>query len=137
MSYCAFWWRGASLMAQKVKNLPARQKTWVWSLGWEEPLEKGIAAHSSILAFCFFLYCTNSLKSIHMTHLNSDYPFFKCSMPTKATILPSGHNSGQCRSTWWLKERQNCSRNLRAIVYKQLWHLQRNWTSSCGITEAV
>ena len=32
-----------------VKNLPAMQKTWVPSLGWEEPLEKGMATHSSIL----------------------------------------------------------------------------------------
>ena len=30
----------ASLMAQLVKNLPAKQETWVWSLGWEDPLEK-------------------------------------------------------------------------------------------------
>ena len=40
----------ASLMAQLVKNLPAMQETWVRSLGWEDPLEKGKAAHSSILA---------------------------------------------------------------------------------------
>ena len=33
-----------------VKNLPAVQETWVQSLGWEDPLEKGIATHSSILA---------------------------------------------------------------------------------------
>ena len=32
-----------------VKNLPAMQETWVWSLDWEDPLEKGIATHSSIL----------------------------------------------------------------------------------------
>ena len=32
----------ASLVAQTVKNLPAMQKTWVWSLGWEDPLEKGV-----------------------------------------------------------------------------------------------
>ena len=32
-----------------VKNLPAVQETWVQSLGWEEPLEKGMAAHSSIV----------------------------------------------------------------------------------------
>ena len=38
-----------SLMAQLVKNLPA--KTWVWFLGWEDPLEKGMATHSSILAW--------------------------------------------------------------------------------------
>ena len=39
------------LVAQMVKNLPAKQVTWVWSLGWEDPLEEGIAAHSSILAW--------------------------------------------------------------------------------------
>ena len=33
------------------KNLPAMQKTWVQSLGWEDPLEKGMATHSSILAW--------------------------------------------------------------------------------------
>ena len=40
----------ASLVAQLVKNPPAMQETWVWSLGWEDPLEKGKATHSSILA---------------------------------------------------------------------------------------
>ena len=38
-------------MAQTVKNLPAMQETWVRSLGWEDPLEKGMATHSSILAW--------------------------------------------------------------------------------------
>ena len=37
-------------LAQMVKNLPAMQETRVWSLGWEVPLEKGMAIHSSILA---------------------------------------------------------------------------------------
>ena len=41
----------ASLVAQMVKNLPATQETWVRSLGWENPLEKGTATHSSILAW--------------------------------------------------------------------------------------
>ena len=41
----------ASLVAQLVKNLPAMQETWVQSLGWEDPLEKGKATHSSILAW--------------------------------------------------------------------------------------
>ena len=40
----------ASLVAQMVKNLPAMRETWVRSLGQEEPLEKGKATHSSILA---------------------------------------------------------------------------------------
>ena len=34
-----------------VKNLPAMWETWVWSLSWEDPLEKGKATHSSILAW--------------------------------------------------------------------------------------
>ena len=38
-------------MAQTIKNLPAMQETWVQSLGREDPLEKGIATHSSILAW--------------------------------------------------------------------------------------
>ena len=60
-----------SLVTQMVKNLPAMQETWVQSLGWEDPLEEGMATHSSILAifkcmetfaflkkFLFLLYFT-------------------------------------------------------------------------------
>ena len=43
-----FW---ASLVAQLVKNPPAMQETWVRYLGWEDPLEKEMATHSSILAW--------------------------------------------------------------------------------------
>ena len=41
----------ASLVAQLVKNLPAMRETWVQSLGWEDPLEKGKATHSSTLTW--------------------------------------------------------------------------------------
>ena len=41
----------ASQMAQAIKNLPTRQETCVQSLGWEDPLEEGMATHSSILAW--------------------------------------------------------------------------------------
>ena len=41
--------RGASLVAQRLKRLPAMQETQVRSLGWEDPLEKEMATHSSIL----------------------------------------------------------------------------------------
>ena len=41
----------ASLVAQMVKNLPAMQETQLWSLGWEDPLEKEMATHSSILTW--------------------------------------------------------------------------------------
>ena len=43
--------KGASLVAQLVKNLLAMRETWVRSLGWEGPVEKGKATHSSILAW--------------------------------------------------------------------------------------
>ena len=42
---------GASLVAQTVKNSPAIQGTWVQYLGWEDPLEEGMATHSSILVW--------------------------------------------------------------------------------------
>ena len=38
-------------MTQTVKNLPAMQETWVQSLGWEDPLEKDRATHSTLLAW--------------------------------------------------------------------------------------
>ena len=41
----------ASLVAQLIKNLPAKWETWVQPLGWEDPLEKEKASHSSILAW--------------------------------------------------------------------------------------
>ena len=43
--------QGASMMAQMVKNPPAMQDTWVRPLGWEDPLEEGMATHSSIVAW--------------------------------------------------------------------------------------
>jgi len=43
--------QSGSLIAQLVKNLPAMRETWIRSLCWEDPLEKGMATHSSILAW--------------------------------------------------------------------------------------
>ena len=45
-----FQYSWASLVAQMIKNLPAVWETWVRSLGWEDPLEVGMATYSSILA---------------------------------------------------------------------------------------
>ena len=45
------WYLGASLIAQLVKNPPAKQEIQVWFLGQEDPLEKGKTTHSSILAW--------------------------------------------------------------------------------------
>ena len=43
--------RRASLVAQRLKRLPAMWETWIQCLGWEDPLEKEMATHSSILAW--------------------------------------------------------------------------------------
>ena len=47
-SKVVYW---ASLVAQRLKHLPAMWETWVRSLGWEDPLEEGMATHSSIPAW--------------------------------------------------------------------------------------
>ena len=53
-------------MAQLVKNPPAVWKSWFWSLGWEDPLEKGTTTHSSVLAWRI-LYSPWGRKESDMT----------------------------------------------------------------------
>ena len=48
---CPFQYSWASLVTQMIKNPPAMWETCVQSLGWEDPLEEGMATHSSILAW--------------------------------------------------------------------------------------
>ena len=56
----------ASLVAQMIKNLPAMQGTWVRFLGWEDPLEEGMATHSSIHAWKVpWIEEPGGLQSIH------------------------------------------------------------------------
>ena len=68
------WFLWASLIAQLVKNLPARQETLVWFLGQEDPLEKGKAAHSSIheysskVWFVELVQCS-TVRSVHSSCL--------------------------------------------------------------------
>ena len=59
----------ASLMAQLVKNPPAMWETWVWSLRWEDPLEKGKATHSSTVAWriLWTLYSPWAYKELDTT----------------------------------------------------------------------
>ena len=61
---------GASLLAQTVKTLPAMQETQVQSLGWEDPLEKGKAMHSSILAWRI-PWTVQSMRSQRVEHDSS------------------------------------------------------------------
>ena len=54
-------------MAQIAKNSPARWETWIRSLSWEDPLEKGTATHSSILAWRIPLYSPWGRKELDST----------------------------------------------------------------------
>ena len=53
-------------MAQRIKRLPAMRETWVQSLGWEDPLEKEMATHSSILAWR--IPWTEEPGGLHIVH---------------------------------------------------------------------
>ena len=64
----------ASLVAQLVKNLPAVRETWVLCLGWEDPLEKGKATHSSILAWRIIPWTVESMGLQSQIRL-SDFHF--------------------------------------------------------------
>jgi len=70
-----FLW--ASLVAQLIKNPPAMRETWVQSLDWEDPLEKGKATHSSSLAWIFHgLYSPWGHKELDTTERLSLSNFF-------------------------------------------------------------
>ena len=69
-------------MAQLVKNLPAMQETWVRSLGWKDPLEKGKATHSSILAWRIpwglkELYTTERLSPVTIYWIVSSFRWLR------------------------------------------------------------
>ena len=65
----------ASFVAQLVKTLPATWDTWVWSLGWEDPLQKGKANHSSILAWRI-PWSVQSMGSRRVRHDWAAFTFF-------------------------------------------------------------
>ena len=65
--------RRAFLEVQMVKNLPAMQETWVQSLGQEDPLEKGMATHSSVLAWRIpWIEETGGLQSVESQRVGQD-----------------------------------------------------------------
>ena len=92
-----FW---ASLVAQLVKNLPVMQETWVLPLGWEDPLEKGKATHSSILGLENFMDCivhgvTKSWTQLSDFHFHHTFIIHlsieRCSVYLQSFICLSNH----------------------------------------------
>ena len=93
---------GVSLVVQTVKNLPAMQETWLWSPSWKDPLEKGMATHSSILAWRIPLTeepcgLQKWLNTFFFGSLPAVNPLFKALPPTlpfkKIPVYPSEYNS--------------------------------------------
>ena len=88
------------LVAQSVKNLPAVQETWVQSLGWEDPLEKEMATHSSILAWKIsWTEEPGGLQSMGSQRVGHDWAtntyFLTCKLlRTLKTCIILSHHSG-------------------------------------------
>ena len=82
----------ASLVAQLVKTPPAMWETWVWSLGWEDPLEKGKATHSSTLAWKTSMNCIGHGVAKSRTWL-SNFHLHSCTAGRFFTIWAT---------KWWL-----------------------------------
>ena len=90
----------ASLVAQLVKNLPAMPQTWAPSLGWEDPLEKEVGTHSSILAWRIpWTEESGRLHTVHgvaksWTRLSAHthtYTHRDTQIPTQVPELPATH----------------------------------------------
>ena len=79
---------GASLVAQMVKNPPAMLETWVPSLGWEDSLEEGMAAHSSILAW-----------RIPQTEEPGGYSPWSCKKSAWLKRLSQAHRAELCKQS--------------------------------------
>ena len=74
-SLLIFWKTKGFTVAQLVKNLPAMRETWVWSLGWKDPLEKGMTTHPSILTWRI-LWSVWSIGSQRVRHDRATFTFF-------------------------------------------------------------
>ena len=76
-------WCRAFLVAQTVKNLPAFQESWIWSLSQEDPLEKGMAIHSSILAWRIqWTEESSGLQSVELQRVGHDKQLTHTHKPT-------------------------------------------------------
>ena len=128
------WIWHLTLVAQQVKNLPAMQETWVESLGQEDPLEKGMATHSSILACRICgqrsLGRLTSIRSQRVGHNWRTNTFTYCYLQRLANginHLPeqesdscaASHEALGCKADQQ-KPRQTRERNLASLLIKML-----------------
>ena len=132
--WCLLCVRQASLIAQFVKNLPAVQETRVEFLGWEDPLEKGMATHSSILAWKIpWTEEPGRLQFVGSQRIGHDLvtkPPPPCVRQTLARIRHAFGPSRRLRSSW---ERDTWKilyfNGLISIIPKDLFSIQ-HWLST-------
>ena len=135
----------ASLVAQRLKHLPAMQEAWVRSLGWEDPLEKGMATHSSNLtqkipwteelgslqSMGSQRVRHDSVTSLHFTSLQSgcttrrlkkSFIFSKSERKKKTKPLPISSNiqKGEKRQIKKFRENRNHKYKLQKQITKQI-----------------
>ena len=98
-SYLGGRFRGrASLLAQRVKNPPAVWETWIQSLGWKNPLEKGKATHSSILAWKIPRTVHGVTKS--RTQLSDFHFHLRDVLCVRFKLIPSSDRDGFQQQYW-------------------------------------
>ena len=79
---------GTSLITQTVKNLPVAQETWVWSLSWEDGLEKGMVTHYSILVWRIpWTEASGGIQSMESQRIKHDWE-----TNAKCGIMYKDHN---------------------------------------------
>ena len=75
-------------MAQMIKTPPAMWETWAWSLGWEDPLQKGMATHSSILALrSQWTEEPGSLQFMGLKRVGHNWAIFTCTCHLIQTVF--------------------------------------------------
>ena len=124
-----YYFLSASLGAQLVKNLPVMQETWVQSLGWEDPLEKGTATHSSILAWRIpWTEETVGLQSVRLQRVRHDFHFHFSLSPVAQTVK----NPLAMQETWvWSLGRKDPLEKGMATHFSILaWRIP--WTEEPG-----
>ena len=140
---------GDSLVAQLVKNPPAMWDTWFWSLGWENPLEKGMATHSAILVwriprtvFHGFTKCQIPLSNFHFHfHLSGNFhSSLLCLLKSSQKHFASAcmHMFVICLLKWGLS---HCRQILYQLSHKgsplkmSLGQIHSQWGSFCEGSE--
>ena len=121
-------------MAQAAKNLPAVQETWAPSLGWEDPLEKRMATHSSILAWRFPWtedpggpQLMGSQRVRHNWETNSLSIFMRLSCRLNEVVLWKALRTTPCTIKCLLnKLKDETKTSGRKYTHRSLWH-QGTW----------